>query len=126
MPRHRFPAATPLALALALAACQGSAPPTQPELAAGPGKALTAHGRGAPDGFVVSGVVRFLDIEGGCWQLQARNGARYELRPGQAPAAILVDGAKVVVRVQVRPDLVSICNVGQIVDVLRVISIPGP
>lgn len=71
-------------------------------------------------GVEVLGTVRFVDVDGGCWQLQARNGARYELRPGQAPSRILVDGAQVVLVVRFRTDLTSACMVGDIVDVEHV------
>ena len=77
-------------------------------------------------GIRVSGTVRFVSVEGGCWQLQAQNGARYELRPTQAPSRVLVDAAQVVLVVQLRTDLASVCMVGDIVDVQRVESIRAP
>jgi hypothetical protein len=80
----------------------------------------------APNGIRVTGVVFFLSIEGGCWQLRANNGARYELRPGQAPSKLLVDGAQVTVILDLRTDLVSACQVGQVADVEQVESIRVP
>jgi len=77
-------------------------------------------------GIRVTGTVRFVSAEGGCWQLQAQNGARYELRPTQAPARVLVDGAQVVLVVRLRTDLASVCMVGDIVDVERVESVLAP
>lgn len=77
-------------------------------------------------GIRVSGTVRFMRVEGGCWQLQAQNGARYELRPTQAPSQVLVDGAQVVLVVRLRTDLVSTCMVGDIVDVEQVESVNTP
>jgi hypothetical protein len=77
-------------------------------------------------GIEVRGTVRFVNIEGGCWQLQAQNGARYELRPAQAPSRVLVDGAQVVLVIRLRTDLVSVCMVGDIVDVERVESVHAP
>ncbi len=77
-------------------------------------------------GIRVSGTVRFVNVEGGCWQLQAQNGARYELQPTQAPARVLVDGAQVVLVVRLRTDLVSVCMVGDIVDVERVEWLHAP
>ena len=74
----------------------------------------------------VSGTVRFVSVEGGCWQLQAQNGARYELRRTQAPSRVLVDGAQVVLVVRLRTDLVSPCMVGDVVDVERVESVHAP
>ena len=80
----------------------------------------------APSGIRVTGVVVFLQVEGGCWQLQASNGARYELRPDQAPSKVLVDGAQVTLVLDPRTDLVSACAVGQIADVEQVESIRIP
>ena len=80
----------------------------------------------APNGIRVTGVVVFVQVGGGCWQLQASNGARYELRPDQAPSKILVDGARVTVMLEPRTDLVSACQVGQVADVERVESVLVP
>ncbi|MGH7519013.1 MAG: hypothetical protein ACREOC_16370 [Gemmatimonadales bacterium] len=79
-----------------------------------------------PDGIRVTGIVLFLEVEGGCWQLRADNGERYELRPDQAPASILVDGARVSAVLKTRKDLVSVCQMGQIADVQRVDSVQLP
>jgi hypothetical protein len=78
---------------------------------------------GEPDdsgGLVVSGVVRRVEVSGGCWQLVADDSTRYELRAGQAPADLLVDQKRVRATLKQRPDLMSSCMVGQIVDVVRV------
>lgn len=80
----------------------------------------------ATNGIRVTGVVHFLQIEGGCWQLQASNGARYELRPDQAPSKVLVDSAQVTLVLDPRTDLVSACAVGQIADVEQVESVRVP
>ena len=77
-------------------------------------------------GIRVSGVVHFLEIEGGCWQLRGDNGSQYELRPAQAPPKMLVDGARVSVILDLRTDLASVCQVGQIADVDDVESIRLP
>ncbi len=80
----------------------------------------------APGGIRVTGIVVFVEVEGGCWQLQADDGARYELSPHQAPSKILVDGARVSLVLDLRDDAVSICMVGQIADVERVESVQLP
>ncbi len=83
----------------------------------------SASAQGEPDdsgGVVVNGVVRRVEVSGGCWQLLAEDSTRYELRPGQAPADLLVDQKQVRVTIKQRPDLMSTCMVGQIVDVVRV------
>jgi len=79
-----------------------------------------------PDGIRVTGVVLYLDVEGGCWQLRTDSGERYELRPGQAPSTILVDGARVTLTLDLRSDLVSVCMVGRIADVAAVESVRLP
>jgi len=75
------------------------------------------------DEILVTGTVRQTGIEGGCWFLEGGDGTRYELRPKQAPDSLLVDGARAVVVVKKRIDLMSTCQVGQIVDVVRVDSL---
>jgi hypothetical protein len=79
-----------------------------------------------PDGIRVTGVIHFLQVEGGCWQLQGDDGERYELRPDQAPSKILVDGARVTLVLELRTDLASVCAVGRIADVERVESVRVP
>lgn len=78
------------------------------------------------DGIRVTGVIHVLAVEGGCWQLEARDGTRYERRPEQAPGRVLVDGAEVVLVVRTRRDVVTTCMVGQVVDVERVESVRTP
>lgn len=80
----------------------------------------------APGGIRVTGTLHFVRVQGGCWQLQADNGARYELRPEQAPSKIFVDGARVTLVLDLRTDLASFCAVGQIADVERVESVRLP
>ena len=79
-----------------------------------------------PGGIRVTGEVHFAKVEAGCWVLQADSGRRYELRPGQAPPEILVEGARVTVVLEPRTDLTSICMVGEIADVERVESVRLP
>ncbi|MGH7525807.1 MAG: hypothetical protein ACREMX_03800 [Gemmatimonadales bacterium] len=68
----------------------------------------------------INGTVHFLAVEGGCWQLRTDGGRRYELRPDQAPDDILQDGARVSLFGAIRDDLASVCQVGALLDVLRV------
>lgn len=70
-------------------------------------------------GMVVSGVVKRVEVSGGCWQLVGNDSTNYELRPDQAPAELLVDQKAVTVTLKMRPDLMSNCMVGKIVDVVR-------
>jgi hypothetical protein len=71
----------------------------------------------------ISGTVHFLEIENGCWQLEAETGRRYELQPGQAPASLLRDGAKVTVVGQPAEGAETGCRVGMPIDVRRVVSV---
>ena len=63
------------------------------------------------------GTIRFVEVEGGCWQFRADDGGRYELRPHQAPASILHDGAEATLVLRPRTDLASVCQVGTVADV---------
>jgi hypothetical protein len=72
--------------------------------------------------FRISGTVRYLESDG-CWQLQSDDGRRYELLPGQAPASLLRDGAKVLVTAETTGDPGTGCDVGQPLRVRRVMSV---
>jgi hypothetical protein len=74
----------------------------------------------ASDEIRVAGTVKLSEVGVGCWQLLVTDGTSYELRPGQAPATLLVDGKQATVVLRMRPDLMSSCQVGQIVDVVRI------
>lgn len=71
----------------------------------------------------LSGTVHFLEVGDGCWQLEASNGYRYELQPGQAPASLLRDGVRVSVVGQPAEDSATGCQVGMPIDVRRVVSV---
>ena len=71
----------------------------------------------------LSGTIRFLEAEHGCWQLETGNGRRYELRPGQAPDRVLRDGATVSVRVRPSADSRGVCPSAVPVDVDMVLSV---
>lgn len=85
-----------------------------------PPEVSTADQQSADSGGIsVSGVVKRVEVSGGCWQLVANDSTTYELRADQAPADLLVDQKQVTVTVKPRPDLMSTCMVGKIVDVVR-------
>ena len=69
------------------------------------------------------GTVRFLEVEGGCWQLSAQNGRTYELQPGQAPPSLLVNAARVSVVARLSEGSETGCQVGMPIDVRRVVSV---
>jgi hypothetical protein len=70
----------------------------------------------APDPFAVHGTVRFIDVEGGCWQFLADDGTPYE--PVDGPAEMFVDGQTGVMTAFELCGLASFCQVGQLVQVL--------
>lgn len=69
------------------------------------------------------GTIHFLEVEGGCWQLEADTGRRYELQPRQAPPALLRDGARVSVVGQPADESQTGCRVGLPIDVRSVLSV---
>jgi hypothetical protein len=74
----------------------------------------------------VSGVVRFVDVEGGCWAFRADDGSIYELVTDKASSRILVDGARATLVLAPREDAVSVCMVGRIAVVDEVKSLQLP
>jgi hypothetical protein len=70
--------------------------------------------------FRVSGSVRAVNVEGGCWRFDADDGRRFEIEKGSAPAGLLQDGRKATLTLKPRPDLMSSCMIGPIAEVLKV------
>jgi len=73
--------------------------------------------------FRIGGTVRFLESEGGCWQLVSNDGRLFELLPDQAPASLLRDGAKVLVTAETTGTSGTGCDVGQPLRIRRVMSV---
>ena len=74
----------------------------------------------------ISGTVRSLERDGGCWQLDAGEGRVYELFPEQAPATLLQDGVRATVTGQTAEASETGCRVGLPLAVRRVVSLaPG-
>jgi hypothetical protein len=71
----------------------------------------------------ITGTVHFLQVENGCWQLEAVNGRRYELQPGQAPTSLLRDGARATVVGHLAEESTTGCQVGLPIDVRRVVEV---
>ena len=65
-----------------------------------------------PD-FEDDGVVRFVEVEGGCWVIDA---GEVTLEPTNLTQEFQVDGLPVYFEAEERPDLASYCQVGQIVE----------
>ena len=74
----------------------------------------------------VSGVVRFVDVEGGCWTFRGDDGTVYELVVDKASSRILVDGARATLVLEPRYGAVSVCMVGRIATVEEVKSLQLP
>jgi hypothetical protein len=63
----------------------------------------------ASPSITIKGKIKFIDVEGGCYQLITTNNTHYELQ-GEFPRQ---DGLIVKVQGTVAPDLVTACQVGQ-------------
>lgn len=66
----------------------------------------------------VDGVVQFSPIEGGCWSILGEDGTRYE--PINLPQEFQQDGLAVRAALKFRDDMASICQVGRIVEIVRI------
>jgi hypothetical protein len=78
--------------------------------------------------FTIDGVMHHTNLEGGCWVFRASNGQSYELI-GDAAKDLLREGLRAEVVVRPRRDVMSICMVGKIVEVVEVKEIhsrPSP
>jgi hypothetical protein len=74
----------------------------------------------------IFGVVRYMETEGGCWQVAADDGQRYELDADQAPASVLSDGAQVSLVAYAKDSHSRGCQVGTPVTVWRVVEVSDP
>lgn len=75
----------------------------------------------------ISGTVLFLEVDGGCWRLDAGEGGHYELLPEHAPANLLQDRATATVTGQVSESAETGCRVGLPFAVRRVVALtPAP
>lgn len=69
------------------------------------------------------GIVRFIQVEGGCWGI-AVNEDMYE--PINLSAAFREDGLRVSFQAMDRPDLASICQIGRIVEIKTIRRLEPP
>ncbi|MFN0158878.1 MAG: hypothetical protein ACKVRP_12510 [Bacteroidota bacterium] len=88
----------------------------------GPG--LQMHESDNSDGTVLAGTVHFVAVERGCWQFEDSDGKEYEL-VGDNARELFIDGMRA--RIVVRPlqGLASTCQVGVMVEVVRVLETGG-
>lgn len=105
-----IPAALVLVLVLPGCRQREAAPPASP--GSEPGIPVSADTT-----FRATGTVHRVNVEGGCWRFDLEDGRHFELRADADPS-ILVDGRKVTLTLRPRPDLMSACQVGPIVEVV--------
>jgi len=67
------------------------------------------------DEVVVTGVVEMVGVEGGCKALRDTGNKLYELKGGDA--GTLAVGARVTVRGKIRTDIMTICQIGPVLEV---------
>ena len=73
----------------------------------------------APDQVLnTDATVRHLNLEGGCWLLETPTGAKYQ--PTELTDAFRVDGMTVSVTLKDAPDMMSICMVAPLVEVVDI------
>lgn len=69
--------------------------------------------------FTIDGVMHYTNIEGGCWVFRTTDGQSYELT-GEAAKDLLREGLRAEIVVKPRRDVMSICMVGKIVEVIEI------
>ncbi len=129
--------AVALAGALLTAGCAGVADPSaQPNPSATSEGAVTPTSPSSPTAFpgsgssstpgkpptpgkdevTLTGLVEIVGIEGGCKVLRADGNKTYEIKGGDP--GILKAGARVTVRGKIRTDLMTICQMGPVLEVI--------
>ncbi len=92
---------TPAVLLLAVATSAGcSSSPTQTDL------------------LTTTATVRYVDVEGGCWRLDAKDGTHYE--PVDLAPAFRTDGLRVAVTLRFTGNYGSFCMVGRLAEVVTI------
>ena len=77
----------------------------------------TAGSPGAPkDEVVMTGTVEMVGVEGGCRALRTTGNKLYELKGGDTN--VLRVGAQVTVRGKIRTDLMTVCQIGPVLEVI--------
>lgn len=71
----------------------------------------------------IAGTVRYMDIEGGLYVIDATDGTKYH--PVNLPDSFKSDGMDVEADIRRRDDLTSIAMVGPMIEVLRIRPRPG-
>jgi len=69
-------------------------------------------------GFDVTGMVRYSNLGGDCWLIRAEDGRVFE--PTNLPTEFHQDSLLVRATLEVRRDLASPCETGEIVDILQI------
>ena len=67
------------------------------------------------DEVVITGTVEMVGVEGGCKALRDNGNKTYELKGGDPN--VLAVGARVTVRGKIRTDLMTICQIGPVLEV---------
>lgn len=80
--------------------------------------AACASGAGnATDTFEVAGTIRYVELEGGVYAIEGKDGTRYQ--PLSLPEPFKRDGIKVRATLKRRDDVMGIYQIGPIVEVVR-------
>lgn len=106
-------------VAFALAACS---PGVADQAPGGPGETPAERDGGADTGAetvtVREGTVSHVAVEGGCWVIEDADGTRYE--PLVLGSAYKVEGTRVRATLRPRPEMASVCQTGQIVEIVEI------
>jgi hypothetical protein len=128
--RFRLLIALALAGGLLTAGCAQSADPeddvtpsasgSQPSFQPLPVPTAVPSTAGSPgsnkDEVVVTGTVEMVGVEGGCKALRDTGNKLYELKGGDPN--VLAVGARVTVRGKIRTDIMTICQIGPVLEVV--------
>lgn len=82
-----------------------------------------------PGAIRVQGVVRYVELEGGCWVLEAgddvRNKQFYELT-GEQLREVSVNDAVVTLWIVPKPQAASVCQIGQVAEIVDIVDMEQP
>ena len=82
-----------------------------------------------PGAIRVKGVIRYVNLEGGCWVMEVGENLRskklYELTGEHLPE-VSINDAVITVWIVPKPDAASTCQVGQVAEIIDVVDVEKP
>ncbi len=82
-----------------------------------------------PGAMRIQGTIRYVNLESGCWVVEVGDNVRtkkfYELTGEKLPE-VSINDAVITVWIVLKPDIATICQVGQVAEIIDVVDVEEP